>query len=161
MTTTAKIGFGIAAGLVALVVFMGHQAKKVGQVLKNLQYKVIDFGVPQFANAVLTVPLVVRIVNTSNTSLKIDSATIKASYLNANNTFTQAGSVTAAGFTILPGTTDKQFIATLDFKALSQNFLDNLWATLTARNFSVKTDVTLKVNGVDLPTQTLIENIRV
>jgi hypothetical protein len=158
LNTATKIGIGVA--LVGTAILIANHASKVGDMAKKISFKIVDFGLPRIVSSVLSIPLTVRITNNTNKSLTIDSVKIIISYLSKQQ-FIQAGKADATSFTIVPGFTDKTFMAQVDLKALTKNIFDTLSTVLIGSKVTVKTDVTIAIAGVELPSQSFTKEIAI
>jgi hypothetical protein len=158
LNTGLKIG--LFGGAALLVMFIANKAKAGKELAQNISYRIIGFGVPQIKSFVLSVPLVARITNPTQHSITIDKVAVTGSYLNGK-TWQPSATAVFNNVTINPGDTDKQFLATVDFKALAKNVLSQVDKLLTSGYIDVKADVLITVGGITLPVQSFTKSIKV
>ena len=158
MNTAVKVGLW-AAGI-GVLLWIGKKSTEAVQFVQGLTYRITGFGTPKISSQILSVPLRVAITNPTATSLQVDNVNISLSILQ-KNTYKVVGGANVNQVSVAPGVTTKEFVAQIDLRALTSNFLDTLNTIAQSSALSVKADVLVTIKGVTLPAQTITRDLRV
>lgn len=158
MNTAVKVGLW-TAGIGALL-YIGKKYSDAYALVKGITYKIVDFGLPKLSNNVLSVPLNLAVSNSTDSTLVVDNISIAISLLQKGN-YMPVGGATISKVNAPPGTSEKVFIGQVDLKALTKNVFDTLATVLQNNAITIKADVIITAQGITLPLQSKIKEIRV
>lgn len=158
MSTAVKLGLG--AAVLGLLFWLGKASTDVYQAVKGLTFRIVDFGVPKISNYVLSVPLRLEASNPTTTPLQADNVSISL-FMLQKGTYIPVGGANVPNVVVTPGKSQRDFVANVDLRALTKNFLDTLDTIFATNTISLKADVLVTSNGVTLPPQTITKDIRV
>lgn len=151
MTTGLKVGIGV--GLLAALAAWGVSAAK--KVAANFTFDLVGFGKPTLKNFMLTVPTQVRFNNPTSLAINLDNITVDL-YVLKNSTFVKAARISQS-LTIPAGVSVQPLYPEINIKNLfGGDIMDTILAAsnaLTTKFITVKAEVRITYNGVNLPTQ--------
>jgi hypothetical protein len=155
LSTGVKVGIGVAL-LAGLVVWGTRTAKKaITDFTEKLTFDIIGFLKPTLRNFVLTVPVQIKFNNPSSLAINLDNITVDL-YVLKNNTYVKAVRVSQA--LLIPiGISVKEVYPEINLKSIfGGDITDTIYAfanALTMKFITVKAEVNITYNGVNLPTQ--------
>lgn len=125
----------------------------------KITYKIVNLGKPEFQNGWMAIPITALINNQTLEELTIDRVRVWVSYL-TNNKFINVGFSDISAFSIIPGSIQKTFVAQADVKPIANDFINTLATILISKKITLKTDVIVTVSGIELPTQTITQDVQ-
>lgn len=159
-----KIGI-ISALFGAAVYFVTQATKKASEWVNKITLSVVDVGIPSVTGGQLRLPLTVRIKNDSPLMAPIQNVKVFLSVLR-NGSYVPLGTANTGAFTLTSGTINQTVQSVIDVSKLNPlsaggDKLATLTQVISNQNaaLDVKAEVTVTIEGIDLPKQTQVTQL--
>src|SRR6185503_1883614 len=130
---------------------LGFGGKYIYSLLQEFQFKVVRYGLPDYKDWILKLPITIKFTNPLPVPVSADKITIDL-YLVNQGEKTDVGTVNDQ-VTLPPGSTEETVVPELDLGSLISSVTDSWEHILSSRRVTILTEVRAVYKGFRLPTQ--------
>jgi DNA-directed RNA polymerase alpha subunit len=141
MTTPVKLTL---AALIITGGIIGY--KYVRELFQAFTFRIVRYGIPNYSNFNLTVPITIEFSNPTKLTIRPDHVLVEL-YLKSQGQWVQVGDVNQT-VTVPPGKSQSTIIPVLNMQALISSVNANFAQMLTSARLDIKTDVTITYQGI-------------
>lgn len=155
MIKTSTIFWGIVISAT-----VGFAWKFISEKLNEFRFKVVGYGIPNFNNWVLKLPVLVQFNNPTGMVISADQVIVDVYIKDASGQFSHIGQVNQP-ISLSPGKTTQTVVPTMNLSAIGGTLSSTWKDIISTRSATIRTDLSVIFQGLKLPAQKYTDVIKV